>query len=496
MRSTFRTATIVLACLLIPAAVYASGVALTGIGARATALGGSYHALASDWSAAYWNPAGLTQIQGFHAGFDVEMIKVRGHLTPAPWDTLGRFSVFRTTEVANKDKTFYVPAGGVAYGMGRLAFGLAVFAPFGLGATWDLLETEKYHAEYPKYDYDDDLKVVDVHPTVALQLSDNLSVGVGVSLVYSSMMIRKPGFIPNPYLAPPDPSLQTFVKIARFEEKGLLRSPYTHFILDSKLEGDGFGWGGNLGLLWKPSSSLSIGLTGQWYHDLSLDGEISASLYFPYSEDANNAIQLFVTPKLQEKLQKGEITEEEYVVVSKAYSGEKIVVYDKEKGSATVPLPPTLALGFAYTGIPNTTIAADITWTGWSAWDVIRIELDNGDVSELKELWKDTIRLGVAVERRFQSFCGRLAYYTEPEAPPASTLSPTIPDVSRRHVLLLGIGVPLGPITLNLHAEKFFSEEKDVREWRLTADGTDYENVAGKYRLDTFTVMFGIDYNL
>ena len=61
-------------CLALTSSVFASGVALTGIGARATALGGAFRGLSNDWSSMYWNPAGMTQISGMHFGFSGEMI--------------------------------------------------------------------------------------------------------------------------------------------------------------------------------------------------------------------------------------------------------------------------------------------------------------------------------------------------------------------------------------------------------------------------------------
>ena len=54
--------------LLATTTIFASGVDLTGVGARATAMGGSYRAIADDWSAMYWNPAGLAFAPDNNAG--------------------------------------------------------------------------------------------------------------------------------------------------------------------------------------------------------------------------------------------------------------------------------------------------------------------------------------------------------------------------------------------------------------------------------------------
>ena len=73
-RSTPAIALTTILTLAFSVSVFASGVALTGIGARATVLGGAYRGLANDWSAMYWNPAGLTQINGFHLGGSFEIV--------------------------------------------------------------------------------------------------------------------------------------------------------------------------------------------------------------------------------------------------------------------------------------------------------------------------------------------------------------------------------------------------------------------------------------
>ena len=47
----------------------ASGLGLKLVGARAFSLGGAFRGVANDFSAAYWNPAGLTRLNGFQVGF-------------------------------------------------------------------------------------------------------------------------------------------------------------------------------------------------------------------------------------------------------------------------------------------------------------------------------------------------------------------------------------------------------------------------------------------
>ena len=59
----------VLVCLIfLCSSVFSNGLNLNGIGARAIAMGGAFVGLADDFSAVFWNPAGLGQLKGTNFG--------------------------------------------------------------------------------------------------------------------------------------------------------------------------------------------------------------------------------------------------------------------------------------------------------------------------------------------------------------------------------------------------------------------------------------------
>ena len=256
--------------ILLAGSLFASGVGLTGIGARATALAGAYRGVANDWSAMYWNPAGITQIKGFQFGTSFEMIMPTGNITPAKWSYIApafmignpdtvetNFTNMRTGDTKSESRTFYIPAFGVTYQMNdKLTVGFAFYAPFGLGSKWDLLNTDLYNTKYPKIDYESDLKIMDFHPTIAYQVSDKLAIGVGLSIVYADIVIRTPKYIPNPYLTNKD--------LAGFRTSlsymGGTNSEYNHLLIDSELSGTGMGFGGNIGLMFNVTDNLKLGL--------------------------------------------------------------------------------------------------------------------------------------------------------------------------------------------------------------------------------------------
>ncbi|HPG38524.1 MAG TPA: outer membrane protein transport protein [bacterium] len=494
MRRNFTVLALVLSLFFITTSLFSAGIDLTGVGAKAQALGGNFRAVADDWSAMNWNPAGMVFSKGFTVGMSSELI------TPVVGYTAGHIKIgteskqFSTTideEVKNESRTFFVPSGGIYYSTGKYAFGLGVWAPFGLGAKWDMLHTQSYNKTYPEFDYDDEMQIVDIHPTFAYKINDKFSVGLGASIIMATIEIQKPNFTPNPYVF--NPALAQIA--AAIQATGALNSQYNHLLTDTKLEGDGGGFGFNIGAMYKATEDLSIGASLQYYNDLKLDGTVNAKTYFADNAVAHQTILAGVKPTLDAMLAGGLLTPDQYGVMLNYYSGASMDKTKDQKVKADMPLPMRAGIGVAYTGITNLLISADLAWTQWSAWGVIPINDEDGEkVSELTQNWEDGIRVGLGCEYTLPIMKLRLGYYTEPNAGIDETVTPSIPDFSRRHSLALGAMVPLGPVNFHASYEKIISAEKEVTEWVPTADGLGYDNMAGTYNMGTDCIMFGLDY--
>src|SRR4030066_1614033 len=67
--------------LFIPQLLWASGMSLN-VGAKASALGGAFRGLADDWSAAWWNPAGLAYLKKSEANSILSIIVPRQKYEP------------------------------------------------------------------------------------------------------------------------------------------------------------------------------------------------------------------------------------------------------------------------------------------------------------------------------------------------------------------------------------------------------------------------------
>jgi long-chain fatty acid transport protein len=482
-------------CLLVFLSVglaFSAGVELTGVGARAQSLGGNYRAISNDWSGMYWNPAGIAFSEGLAAGFSLEFIRpVAGYTIKANLANMP-FSGTYGQKIENEPKTFLMPAAGVMFGTGKVTYGVGVWAPFGLGAEWDLLNTSTYNSAYPEFEWEDNLKIIDIHPTIAFKLNDQFSVGLGVSIIMADIMIRKPSFTPNPYIFNPD-----LATAAANLPADALYSPYDHLITDTHLEGDGMGFGANLGVMFKPTEHLSLGASFQYYGDVPMEGTINAKTYFSNHPVANATIMQGIKPIFDAMLAAGQLSVEEYGVLLNYYSGGTNTLAEGQEVVTDLPLPMKVGAGIAYSGIPNLLISTDVAFTRWSSWDVIDINTSEGEAySQLVENWEDGIRVGLGLEYSLSSIKLRGSFYTEPQATIAATMSPTIPDAGRRNVVIVGAEVPVGPVRLLASFEKMFIGDMEVEEWVLMEDQSGYDNMAGTYQMDVTNIMVGLEYPL
>ncbi|WP_163328444.1 OmpP1/FadL family transporter [Desulfurobacterium thermolithotrophum] len=220
--------------LSIPLIAQAGNVDTFGIGSKATSLGGAFSAYADDPFAVYYNPAGLTQINGSLISVGAEYLSptlkvynfkaVDGDgLKVQPYDV-------SFTDTSNN---LIVPHFGFAtYLFDNVYFGIAAYVPYGLHIKWES-DPSKNPAAYNGFEsyY---LRGV-VTPTLAIKLSKKLSVGFGISLGRSDAGTQRRIYFPS------IPTLHNKTIKGEFS--------------------DDFNYSFNFGLMYKPYDNLSFGFT-------------------------------------------------------------------------------------------------------------------------------------------------------------------------------------------------------------------------------------------
>ena len=207
------TAWVVAGWLAARPTAHALGFRLADQDPLATARGNAFVATADDAAAVYYNPAGLTQLDGHQVRIGAYGIGLEYDFTPAGG------AAFRT-----KSRADLVPQIFYADSLRDwpVAFGLGLYSPFGLAIEWP--ENPQFGALYEK------LTTLTLNPAVAWQVHPTLSIAAGVTVNYANLELR---------------------------QRALTAVPGSV----NRFEGDDFDTGYNLGVLWQPMKAHSFGVT-------------------------------------------------------------------------------------------------------------------------------------------------------------------------------------------------------------------------------------------
>ena len=228
----------VLLALLAPPQSRAVGTRLPNQDPEGIARGNAFAATADNPSAIYYNPAGITQLEGQQARAGLYLISADTKYTSA------------TGAKAETDATFQpVPQLYYVNSLKSLpiTLGLGVYAPYGLALDWGNRAPFRTLAENGKLLY------ATVNPVIAWRINSTLSVAIGPTLNYSKAEL----------------------------ERGIGILPNDHF----KFHGDGFDAGFNAGVRWQPIEKLAFGVNYRYSTTVDYEGHsetIPTSPFPPY----------------------------------------------------------------------------------------------------------------------------------------------------------------------------------------------------------------------
>jgi len=209
------------------ATLSAAGFRLPDQDAFATARGEAFAATADNASAIYYNPAGISQLQGwnFRGG-------IYGIYLPLSYQSPGghTFDNEKTLQGAPQLFGTYGPKGL------PLSFGLGLYAPYGLGLHWP------QDTGFRTVGTQSSLTNISFNPVVAWQVLPSFSVGAGVTINYAAADLRSG-------LVWPTQANDRF-----------------------RFKGDGWDVGYNLGVLWHVHEKVSIGASFRSSTSFNLEG--------------------------------------------------------------------------------------------------------------------------------------------------------------------------------------------------------------------------------
>lgn len=153
--------------LTIHGVAFGGGLSFDHNGAAAMGMANAFAGVASDPSAIFYNPAGITQLPGtqFLVGTSVVYLDTvfRSSTTGEPTHLEDQFPLVPHFYITHRFKSLN----------DRLSVGLGIYRPFGLLIDWPDNWQGRFDSIFAK------LRVTVINPTVALQVTPNLSVATG-----------------------------------------------------------------------------------------------------------------------------------------------------------------------------------------------------------------------------------------------------------------------------------------------------------------------------
>ena len=463
-RSKLTVVLLAFALFALPVAqAFASGYNLGGEGDKATAMGGAFRAIADDWSAMYWNPAGLAgQKNSITFQFKALMPTTTVNTLNA-----GMPIYLREQEYSTEAKTYPAGAFGLVYAINdKMTAGFSVFAPTAAGATWKNLvniDPTQYSLSIPglgtfptpgtardAVDWDGMMMVIDMHPTFAYKVNEQLRVGVGISIKYADITLQTPSPISDGY--------------------------GSYYYAVGKLEGTGMGFGGNIGVMYDVNQKIHLGATFTLPTTLGISGTMTQSFYAP------------------------DLTAFAGMDPSYAWYDGTIKTAEMD-GEADFPVPMEAGFGIAYDVNEKLTVGLDISWTNWKTVDVITLKLTGTDVqgnaaedTDLSMYHEDTIRYSLGASYQLNPKLQlRAGYYYDPSAIPNDYFIPTIPDVNGKHVFDIGAQYMINDkMAVSGYFEYVYTATRKITDLYTDPTSGSWENVPGlwKFSLPSFGVGF------
>ncbi|MFK7996062.1 MAG: OmpP1/FadL family transporter [Granulosicoccus sp.] len=350
--------------------VHAGGFALIEHGA--SGLGHAYAgaaAVSADTSTVWFNPAGMSEIRGREISAALHILS-----TGSEWTDEGTSLGYRLggAEVSGPDTAspgtvsalpnFYY----VAPINDQWSYGLSVGVPFGSSTEYDADWKGRYTT------VKSGINILDVNPALSYQVSEKVRLGFGISLQRLTAELGNnvdSGAVCLSFAANPD---------TNFNNADCLNNLLTpgNQAVDSTAEitGDSIAFGFNLGALFLPTENVKIGVSYRHSIDHELDGDAD----------------FVVNPALRALLDNNNGAQTQAITQGFLQDG---------PATAAVELPASFSLSGAWQATNKVELLSDLTWTGWSSFQELKIVFDSPfqpDTRSVQE-WEDVFRFSAGI---------------------------------------------------------------------------------------------------
>lgn len=395
-------------------------------------------AVAEDATTVFFNPAGMTRIEGRQAVLGLHWISPKADFT----DT-GSQAGDGSPLTGSGDDGGEEAVVGNAYLVTdldeRWKFGLGLNAPFGLSTKYDADWVGRYHA------IESELRTVNLNPSFAVRMSDALSLGFGVNAQYVD------------------------VKLTSAVDFGTLIGAPQAADGQATIKGTNWAYGWNLGMLYNIDPQTRLGMAYRSRVRQKVDGTADFSYPNP-------------------------------TVAGAAAAGLFGGAFVDTDASADVTLPASASVSLFHRYDDRLAVMGDLTWTGWGVFDELRVEYANPNQPDTvtTENWKDSWRLALGLDYTLDprlTLRGGIAYDQSP-IPDDQHRTPRIPGNGRRW-LALGLGYRIGKTTaLDLGYAHLFVSDTGIDNTLETAYPALNHTLKGDYEssVDILSAQFKVDF--
>ncbi|MBN1354882.1 outer membrane protein transport protein [bacterium] len=385
-------------------------------------MAGAFTARADNPSAIFYNPAGITQLEGTQISVGLSLIQPKSTMK----DPYGR-------KWDSDDQLFYPPNLYVTHKFNeQLNMGFGFGVHYGLGMKWD--NNKDFIYRYLVQDVS--VQTYYFNPVAAWKVNDWFSIGGGVYYVKSEVE----------YAAAIDMSdVSAYLS-------SVLGIPIDLNDGRMDLEGDnGSGdYGFNLGLHFK-------------FNDLRLGAVYRSEVECEY----DGAADFTVTP----------------TGYGNPVDGIVAGLFPDTGGRTMIKFPASASIGVAYFFTPELSVEFDINWMGWSSFESLDIDFENPGLPDKHQVkdWDDvfSFRLGTSYQfsEKLECYAG---YYFDQSPIPDNTLDPILPGADR-HSVQFGAGYTIGDLRIDAAYMylKFDDRETDDNYLGINGEYESSSNIFG-----------------
>ena len=471
----------VLAVAVAAASLFSAGVQASGFKINEQSASGAGRAfagsaaVANDASVVFFNPAGMSRLERSQASFGFTYLQLEGSFEGVRTNPTGMVTSDTAEAGVYNDGGDFMPDKVIPFGYivhkldDKAAVGLGIFAPFGTATDYKSGSLAGGFADETQ------LSAIDIQPTFSYQLSDTLSFGVGIDIVYAQGLLSKE------------------LDLVPFGAPGATDPQYKGYENKFEVKGDDIGYGWNFGVMWDASQATTLGFAYRSEIDFDLEGKSE----FKQSE----GVLGYADPDGAT----GPIPPGAYPVDGNTGK------VDKQDSRVPLTGPRSATFSIAHQFDDRLQLLAGATWTDWSSFkyfDVIATKsgiiddlsgLGENYIGHIVEKWHDTWSYSVGAEYSLnQDWTLRTGYAVDASPVKDEHRTARVPDNDRQW-LTAGATYNLNDSwSFDAAVAYLFIDKSKIDEYNydLDDDQKGADNLKGEFDVNALGLSFQANYRM